>query len=400
MPITQTVSTADRTSLAFIEQTAFNTIPPGNPTIAGLRYASHSLAQQQEVITSPEIRGDRQTLPGKRVSKSTAGDIQAPLSFESHEAFQLAAIGSAAFSSAQSANTVSGTTVAASGLISGTGIANNVAVGDMVDINGFANTGNNGLYKVLSLPSGVNALEVDPHPSGADEAGVASVTCQPLQKASNGTSMRVFTIEEQELDLSGVFTQYVDQYVNGYSMVADVGALVEQTFSMLGSEMIPDSGATIGDGSNTPSNDNDVMGPVDEVMAIIQGVRGSALRIDVRRVEVRTEAGGRTRQNLGELAPSSIGHGTQKISGVMAMLKEDAVQLGRYTNFTDNLSMVYALKDSDGNIFAYDIPYIQYGDAQVPVSGQDTDRIIEIPFTGAIQSDEGVMFNFHKFAAP
>jgi len=183
-------------------------------------------------------------------------------------------------------------------------------------------------------------------------------------------------------------------------MTTDVGQLAEQTFGMLGSSLNPDNVATIGDGANTAENTNDVMGPVDEVMTIIQGVRGSSLRIDVRRLEIQTDAGGRTRQNQGDLSPSSIGHGTYKITGSMTMLKEDAVQLSRYANFTPDLSLIYAMRDTDGNIFAQDIPSIQFGDAQVPVSGQDSDRLLEIQFTGSIQADEGVMHNLHKFAAP
>lgn len=394
MAITQTVSTADRTSLAFIEQTAFNTIPPSNPTIAGLRYSSHSLAQRQDLIKSPEIRGDRQSLPGKRVSVNTAGDIMAPVSFESHEAFQLAAIGATAFSSAESANTGSFTATATQ--FTGTGIATNLAVGDMMQIGGMA-AANNTVYKIVARPD-ANTLTTDPPPATA-EGPIASATCQPLQKASNGTAMRVFTIEEEELDLSGVFTQYVDQYVNALSMTADVGSLAEQTFSMMGSYMDPDSGATIGDGSNTETSETDVMGPVDEVMTIIHGVRGSSARIDARRVEIRLEAGGRTRQNLGDLYPSSVGHGTFKVSGTLTVLKEDAALIARYANFTDNLNLIYVLKDTAGNILAWDVPFIQFGDGQVPVSGQDSDRLVEIQFEGSIESNEGVMFNFHKFAA-
>lgn len=63
-----------RSQLTYVAESTFNTTP-GSPAMATLPINSHTLSLQKEVVTSGEIRSDRQVNVSRHGNKSVAGDI-------------------------------------------------------------------------------------------------------------------------------------------------------------------------------------------------------------------------------------------------------------------------------------------------------------------------------------
>lgn len=394
MTITPEVAAADLAVLRIYEESEYGVTPSPAPASDLLRYNSHSLAEVAGTQISPELRGDRQTNGMKRVSRAVQGGLECQISFESHDDLYCAAIGSDGFDTQPTANTGTYGLTASSGVIAGTGVATNVEVGDLVLLSGFT-TAADRVYKVVARAS-ADAMTLDPKPP-ADVASASGRTVRIFAQAVNGTTIRTFGIEEQHTDLSNAYLLFAGLLVDGMTVRAEDQQLPTVSFTFAGKKAVPASSTVVG--STTAANTNDIMGPVDEINAIVYGVRGSVEDFPVRRTEIQVNANGRPIRNLGNDGPSSMNFGRLEIIPTLEIYCRSLAQYTRFVNQTDNLSLLIVFRDVDGNYLAFDIMRCKVEDSPKPNPGENSDIIETVRLRSLLQQDEGRMFRIHKLSA-
>jgi hypothetical protein len=391
------MSNADEVGLAYVEESTWGTKEPGNPTMQDLRFTGESLAQTTETVTSAEIRSDRQRTGLIRTNVGAGGDINFELSYGSYDEFMGAALMVADPSTWTALVTDTQTTFA---MVNATNSIDDSASGFVVAgftagmwirVSGFTgDTSNNRIWKVESVAAGSMVLSGG---SVVDDAEGESVTI--LQGASilNGTTVTSYSIERSYEDLANEFAVYAGMTVNGMSLNIATGAIITGSFTFMGVDE-ESLAATMGDGSNTAANTNEVMNAVDHVTYILEGgTNASATAVTISMTNNL-----RPRNQIANLGPVSVGSGKIDVTGTIQMYFATKTLMDKYLNMTET-SMALVITDTAGNDYVIDLPAIKFSSGQRVAGGENTDIIADMAFQGYMEATELKTMRIQKFAA-
>lgn len=393
MSLTTTTASADSAIMRVVEESVYGIVPDPAPAMRRIRWNSHSFGDDSATAKSSEITDSRGYTDMKRLNRSFGGSLVCEASYDSYNDFWAAVIGAASYVAGAAARTGTFATDSTTGQVTGTGVAANINVGDYVILEGFS-TAVDRACKVISIADD-DDMVVDPKPA-ATLTAAASRTVRVFDRAKQGKTLCSFLFEEEHTDISNAFFQYRGTYLNGWTFIIQDGDLPSQTFEGLGGSIVPS--ATTIRGSETLANTNGILGPVDDVQALVYGERGTTETFPVKRYEHRIAPNGRAERNVGDSQASGINHGKLDIEITLEMYFRSIEQYTRFVNETD-LAIAIILKDKDGNQIVFDTPRVRPQDHQKPNPGQNGEIIETVTLVGLIEATEEGSFNIHTMDA-
>lgn len=382
---------ANRMALRFVEETVWGEVPSGPPKLTNLRFTGENLRQESGSTNSAEIRSDRQIPALIRTGLNAVGDINFELSYDAYDAFFLAMIGSAGWSSEVTVGPITTISITAPDTIddSGSGFGS-LVVGQWIEVRGFTDVNNNGFFKIATAAAGSITIEQQ---TLVTEAAGDSVTIVMGAQAVNGTNVDSFVFEKEYTDLSNEFVTIRGTMIEAFSLTLSPEGIVTGTFGFIGRDSAS-AAATVGDGSPTAAPTEEVLNAIDHV----DGIGENFSDVSLTALTLNLGNNLRRRLEIGTLGASSVGTGTIEVTGTMEAFYATKTLLDKFLNFTTSTLSV-RFEDTAGNSYIFDLPEVKYSAGQRNAEGINTDIMEELGFSAVMDPTELVTIRIAKFAA-
>jgi Phage tail tube protein len=391
------MSDTNRVSVSFKEESTFGTYVTANPDFQELRYTGESLHQEQDTVTSQEIRSDRQISDIIRTGIRGAGDLNFELSYGAYDTFfKQALLADADFGALVTVEAASAViSVDAVGVITTTGTWDvTPTVGRWIEIRGFATAGNNGFARVTSATT--NTITTAGHAFAAEAAG-ASVLITQGGIIRNGTTFYSNNIEKKYTDLTTTFAQLAGMAIDRFTLNVPTSGVITGTFGFIGKQE-RSATTTLGDGTNTAATTNDVMAGVDDVEAIVEGVIADSDAYSATAFTMELSNNLRARLQIGTLGAISIGTGTCEIRGTLQAYFTSSTVMDKFLSDTQS-SLAIEFEDNAGNTYIIDLPAIKYSAGQRNATGINQDVIADLSWSSKMHATLGYTIQISRFAA-
>lgn len=395
----------NRVSLAYVKETVFGVTPSGPPDLKELRFTSESLAQENTTVTSQEIRADRQISALLRTGVRAPGDMGFEFSYGAFDDwFDWGLLSDVAFGVGTNAAVTiaagpSYTVTVPGGVYTitraaGSFVTDGLLVNHWVEIRNFNDAGNNGYFKLLSVSALVITLG---GAAGTPTAAAAETDVIIVQGAQveNGVLLTTQTIEKYFADAPAThqFEITTGVGIDRMAMEIPVEGIVTGTFGLIGKSSAS-AAATVGDGANTASAQNQVMTGVDNALTILENLtpQGS--------IQAGWQLANnlRARLQLGTLGPVSMGTGTVNVTGTHRSYYANKALIDKGNNQTQS-ALAYVLQESAGaNAVIFDWPAIKYQSAKRVTPGINQDVIADMAWTAFRHATEGITMRIVRFA--
>jgi hypothetical protein len=309
--------------------------------------------------TSQELRSDRNITDLVRTSGSSEGSIGFELSAVEYEPFMESALGGA-FSTLVDADLADVTYVATTNTFTsaGSGFPATITAGDFLRSSGFANSENNGIFKVTSASTSAIVHE-DPYlPAAVDEASPPTNALFKGKSLRNGAVKKGFTIEREFNDITE-FMSHVGMLVGGMTLNAASEAIIDGSFNFTGRATAV-AAATVGTGGPTTATSNPIMSAVANVGSIYEGntlVPSSSVAF--KSINLTTNNNTRALTAIGNLYPIDINMGSFNAEFAIEAYFSDSSLLDKYLAGTAT-ELSYNFTDDSGNTILIDAPQVKY----------------------------------------
>lgn len=369
------MSSANQVRLTLIEETTYGISPAGN--LETVRYTSESLTGTPETTESQTIRTDRLSSGQVVTNLTVGGDIVAELAKE--DVIDLLIKGFMYSDWVTSASVAADLTIVAAArtLDRAAGDYNNdLAVGDIITLTGFANSENNVQVQVASIESATQIKYVGPDDM-VDEVDTGN-TFEVSDYIEIGTTKRSFSIEKKFEDLTDKAINYRGMIIGGMALNFSFGEIVNATFSFQGNNYDPQDIAAnhLSDGRviNSAGTTNSMNGSVD-MPFIAQASSGTFIDSDfcIQSVALSGNNNLTPQTCIGDAAPNDYSEGTAGINiDMTAYFANEAFQLIDKKQTQNPFSMGFMVKNS-GGYYGFYLPAIQvsFDDPQSQGINQD-----------------------------
>lgn len=371
------------------------TVPGVTPAAAlkRLKTTGFNINANVATTTSATIRYDRAVDNLERIGKSSEGSINAEVCYAEYDDLIAGALGGT-WSTAvnMSATTIS----AASGDNSFNDSANgfstaNILPGMWIRVGGFVATGNNRLWKVVSVTTSkivVSGGTVTPESAGA------TVTVKG-SSVRNGIVKDTFTIEQEYPDITQ-FCATVGAVVNTMNLTSTSEALLTGSFGFIGRDTTW-SGATVGTGTDIAQGTNPIMSSAANVGTIyIDGV--AATGVYFKQINLDTTNNSRGLTAIGYLPVFDINHGSFGATLATQTFFQDRTLLEKYLNGTP-VSLSYSFTDSAGATIVVDVPYGKFSAGSTSGQALNSDVMVDLTLTALNSPTLGYMLQISRIPA-
>ena len=377
------MSDASRMSLSYGNEVTYGTAPGGQPR--ELRYTGESLKAAIGTARSAEVKGDRMTADILRIANQPAGNIQAELSYLSHGDLIAAALWSAAATTSVTlTNTIFAINSGAGTLTrsSGSFVSDGFVAGSWIRVSGFANAGNNSVFKVTTVAALTLTLAVMGSTLVTESAG-ATVTIKQSFDRIGGTTQNSLTIEKNFADNTNDYELLTGCLVNTWGLVIPVQGIITHDFGIVAQDIVS-AGASAFSGALLTSTNP----PIPAVTGVFKFCEnGTAFSACAFSMQLNNNL--RPRNVIGTYGPASYGSGTQDISGTLEAYYTDEALIDKAINATtltaSSLSIVF--NDTLGNYVILDIPAIKFTGAERLGTGRDGDVLARMEWQAYRHSD-------------
>lgn len=350
---------------------------PSTPAMKGLPYTGESLGYGKEVITSEQIRSDRQRDMVAMVGFGTLGDVNFEYQYANFDAILEGLMNESLVTLALSA--LSLTVVAASYTITratGSWITDGVVPGIWIKTGGFVNGGNNGVFKVDTVTATVITL-VNTTTGLVDEGPTAACTVD-AKFLKVGNTLKSLLIEKRFTDIA--------KYIYFSGLRAGTGVfnmaskeIMKGVFSFMGFKGV--SGSSSIAGSSTPALDKKVVSCATNLGNIRKD--GVAIVAPIKNIGLTIENNLRSSDQLASLNPAGVGTGFCDVTGTLEAYFQDLAMYEELVNHT-TVSLDFRITDEDGNVTIFTIPKL-YFTGGTPVSpGGNEDVMLPLEYTGIL----------------
>lgn len=354
-----------------------------------LRVTSDGLKDNATVVTSNEIRADRQVAGMSRVDRNASGALGFELSYGAHDDLLELAVQSAGWSTPVSVTADTIAHVGATSKItdSGNGFGS-FGVG-WAKVIGNTESGNSGIFKIVAASAGELTFEgVD----FTDEAAGKDVTVIYLGQLLNGVDQRTLSLQKKFTDLSNIFDVGRGLGLNTLSLSAQVGSIMSGSMSFYGKNLTPESTAIYG--SPTAAPNNGVMNAVDNI-TLLQ-LDGST--IDLTEFTININNNMRGRPQLRELGPVSLGSGEFNVDLTLKAYNSDNALSSKFSDFQP-FSFAVVVQDGAGNAYVFDLPTVYPSDNDRPAPSKNQDVFVMLSGSCVVDTDEGQMMRIARSPA-
>ncbi|HET9063829.1 MAG TPA: phage tail tube protein [Candidatus Binatia bacterium] len=263
-------------------------------------------------------------------------------------------------------------------------VAAGIQAGMVILIGGFANAGNNGLFKVGTVAAGkiVPSARID-LTTGlysttvqlVDEAATPTITIRNQGMLRNGTTALSLLIEEAHEDTTDFYT-YRGCRVNTLDMEIAANSLATGRFGVTGK-----SGHRAGStasGSVTAVNSNLAFNTSENIWGFNEG--DGSFTESIQSLSLAVNNNLRYNNAVGSLYPSAIAYGTQDLTGSIQIYNStgaDAI-IDKYLAFTETEFSFVISNGSSALYYVITLPRIKFSKGTPMAGGLDEDTMVPL----------------------
>lgn len=255
----------------------------------------------------------------------------------------------------------------------------NVVAGQWLQLTGFSNAANNGVFKVASKTDTTHLILENSTNTQAFVTETPALAAVKIfgQYAQNSNVVTTFSFEKQMA--SNLFLQYVGAYVSSLQLTMEVGKFVEGVFAFL----VKGQASAIseaGTGAPNAANVNRIIDNIGGFSAF--NVNGSAPQAVLQMVQL-TVSKQRSASQYGIGSASAVGmrRGTLQVDGKLSLFFKDFTYYQDFITETD-LGVSWQLTDNNGNAYVVTLPSISIMNPQIVAKGIDQDMVADFALEG------------------
>lgn len=377
---------SDRELLSFKPEATFGTVAStGNHY--GLRMNSEALKYNLVTAKSNEIRNGRGVGDLIVVDADAGGSVPAEFSFGEYDPLIAAALATAASQVVGTNGAATGTaTISATGLQYSAGAPFSACEsGQWIGITGATQTGNNKLVQITGILGTGTGFTVASGTLTA-ETGSTGVVTQGA-RFKNGSTKLSFSAERRNQDLTYQYECFRGLVVNGWRQEYRAGAVIGQTFDVMGKDALPMSTGSALPGSRTASLTNAIMNAVSHISNIYEG--GSLLTgTYVRSATLTVGNNIEMLKAIGNLGPIDFRLGEFNAQLQMELYLADATLYNKFINNTAT-SFSFRMTDAAGNAYVVTLPNGDYSTGDRPNPGRNNSIILSLSME-ALEDSNGI----------
>lgn len=374
------MSSSNEVQVSYIEESVYSETPAvGNFKQA--RFTSESLSATPDTVESAQIRTDRLSSGQVLTGLTLSGD----LSIEYAKAQDVDDFFEGAMMSswATGASTVTvdlDIDITAKTITRDSGDWNTgLSVGDVINLSGNANSVNNTSVMISEIQSATVIKYIGPE-TMVDETGLGNAYT-PADSIEIGTTKKSYSMEKKFNDLTTKGLVYKGAYVDGFSMTAAYGEIVNGSFSFAmadyfqadtAGELI--TNARTVDAAPTSTSFN---GTVD--LAFLGSAEGGTFQgVDfcVQSIEVNLANNLQPQNCIGKIGPDNYSLGTAQVTvNLSAYLSDNTWSFLAKKLSQEAFSIGFLIKNS-GGYYGFFMPQVQITFDDPSSQGQNTDIVI------------------------
>jgi len=368
-------------------------------SMVSLRHTSCSIGPpKRDGKESDELTTERQVTDIALGTKKQSGDFGYELSYGEQDAMLEAMLGgtwTAPYSLTAQSLTVVKTNKTFARTVAGDFVADGVQVGDIITTTGFADSENNGDFRVaqvaanlitVSLLSGSPVLK-----DVTDDTGCTISTSTRV--LTNGTTSRYYTFERAFADITQ-YGAFQDCQLDKWTLEAKLDAKVTGKFSIIGAGIAAYSATPI-DASPTDSQEES---PIESFDGTLSEGGGAALAV-LNALSLSADNQGEADYvilNAGDATAAQLNQGRFKLTGSLDMYFTDLtfhtkIIAGNESSLDFNLGTPLS-----GKAYRFYLPRIKYTGLEDPVTN-DKRIMMKAPFQALRDSTTNVTIQVWRF---
>ena len=380
------MANGSRHSLYVTPEVTYGTTP-NNPPLSLVRITGTTLGLAKDSLQSEEIRSDRQIADFRLGANQVGGDINFELSYGSFDDLLQAVLLSTPWAPAADTG-VTTISASATGYTQGSGdfVASGFAVGQIVDVLGFAGAGANGRMKITAVtPLTMDTTPLDGQTQGVEAGdGDEQIVASDIIKA--GSTRASFTFVRNFADLAAIdnpFYIYRGVELTSTQLTIAANSMVTGTFTVVGQSQTTEQDLTVlGVPTFPPAS---TTSPLDSFTgSLLEG--GVSIAV-ITEISLTLQNGIEPRFVVGSKNSIYPSVGRSNLSGQVTAYFEDSTLVNKFLNETES-SIQFELPDGAGNIQTYTIPRLKYTGGQPDVAGEGP-ITLTMPFQALLDSTTG-----------
>lgn len=375
------MSSSNLVRIAFIKESVYGETP-GSGDFSQSRFTSDTLSGSPETTESQQIRTDRYSSGQVVTGLTVGGDINFELAKEEELESMLESAMYNAFTPSTPVAVNLTVDITAKTITRASGDFNNdVAIGDVLTLTGFADANNNTEVMVVAINSATEVKYVGEE-TMVDEAG-SGTSFQVADKISIGTTRTSFSIEKAFLDLTNKAIIYKGMIASAFTISATYGEIVTGNFSFSGNsyQAVDAAGDFITNlrTINDPATTNSMNGSIDMPFLVSSavGVLDEAT-FCIQSVEIDLNNNLTAQTCIGEAAPKDYSPGTAQIGvNITAYNSDETYDLLTKKLTQESFAVGYLIKNVDG-FYGFYMPAIQVSFDDPSSAGINQDVLINM----------------------
>jgi hypothetical protein len=365
---------SSRVRISYIKQSGKGSIP--NEAFQAVRHTEASFGMPQETSRSEEVRGDAQRGGAVRVGLNPEASISMELTAKTFDSLIEGLMRSSWSDDVDIADTLISADNTGSKFVGPGWLNENIEPGMWVFVSGFEAGGANGWFKVQSVSE--TDLVVSPAPADDSNAEENEIKVQG-SFIRNGTDTPYYALQLEHLDLTNKFRLIKDARIGQMDLSIDARSRVTGSLQAVGAEFdLPNEKA--GNGQVEDAPDTEILNTSDHLDGVF--INGELFDGDVMSFSLSANMNPRRQNAVGKIASADIGLGSLDASGSIAVYLSDATWddlLVKYKDFV-KLSLAFALKDSQGSGYVFEMPRVALTNEPGAVPGPDNDVMLSMEF--------------------
>lgn len=340
-----------------------------------MRLTSESLVAEKATETSKEIRSDRNISDVIEVGGSSGGSVDGELSLTTYDEFYEAAL--CGTPGATTNFSGSATFTVTTNVIDAVGAFTDVVVGQYIEIQGSAESVNNGWHLVTVRTSDDEVTVSTDLATSSDTVTIKGTSYR------NGIEQQSFAFEKSFNDIN-VFEKFIGMRVGKMSVEATAKQIATLNFEFMGTS------AEVGDttfvSSPVAPTSSEVVNATTD-MGCVQ-IDGALSDTPIQKVSVAIDNKLRNQDAVCSKYAVGIGYGQMEVTGSLTAYFKNRGLLDVFFNHT-SIAISFGFRDSAGNALRVTVPNAKITSNPVAASGIDTDIMQELDFTAKLDPVTG-----------
>ena len=378
------MANADFTRIAVVKETTFATAV-ATPTMLTVNVTEADLRMATGKVQSRIIRSDAQMIRGTKVSESAGTRIAGELQYDASGGF-FELLKASMRSAAETAATTTVTSATSSTThILGTGVHTGVEVGDIIRVRTSADA--------LVAYAAVTAVATDDLTTSHTFGTLSGLKVRRGIRIKNATTAATFNVNETHAEAelaTPMYEVFFGMMPTRFTTNVQIDQPTTWGFDFMGSHSDKITDADIAGSSYTPAPTTAV------VKSTLPKVYIDGQSFCVTQLSCGWDLNAAVRRCLDTQRARSIRTGKFGASGQAQIYFENKTLYQTAINDTES-NMFYVqddtatiATDSGGNAIAFAFPNVQWGEATHPVTGENSDVFLNLPWTAAVDSVEGI----------